>query len=240
MPHTPNSVRAVFFDAVGTLLFPTPPALTIYAETAHRYGLKISDDDVRRRFIAAYRAEEEADVASGWITSEARERDRWQRIVAATLAGVVDAGACFRDLFNHFAQPAAWRVTADAATVLNTLHGRGYVLGLGSNYDERLWPVLAGFPELSLLHDRVVISATVGVRKPGSGFFHEVARAAGCGVSEVLFVGDDLTNDYSGATAAGMPAVLLDPHPRHPDVPHRVTRLAELIDGSSEQVISAS
>ena len=240
MPRIPNGVRAVFFDAVGTLLFPTPPALTIYSETAHRYGLTISDDDVRRRFIAAYRAEEEADVASGWITSEARERDRWERIVAATLAGVVDVDACFRDLFNHFAQPAAWRVAADAASVLNTLHSRGYVLGLGSNYDERLWPVLAGFPQLVPLQDRVLISAAVGVRKPGSGFFHEVARVAGCGVSEVFFVGDDLTNDYRGATAAGMPAVLLDPHASHPDVPHRITRLAELLDCGSEQITSAS
>ena len=68
------------------------------------------------------------------------------------------------------------------------------------------------------------------MRKPGAGFFREAARAANADVSEVLFVGDDLGNDYEGATAAGLPAVLLDPHGRHAHVPHRVTRLTELLD----------
>jgi putative hydrolase of the HAD superfamily len=69
----------------------------------------------------------------------------------------------------------------------------------------------------------------VGVRKPGAGFFREAGRVANCDVSQVLFVGDDYGNDYEGATAAGMPAVLLDPYGRYPAVPHRITRLAELI-----------
>jgi putative hydrolase of the HAD superfamily len=229
VPRIPSGTRAVFFDAVGTLLFPEPSAPVIYAETARRYGLTLSPVDVRDRFVAAYRAEEAADAAAEWATSEDRERDRWRRIVTDTLAGVADPEACYRHLFDHFARPAAWRVAPDAADLLTTLHRRGLLLGLGSNYDERLWPVLTGFPELAPLRELVLISATVGVRKPGTGFFREVARAAGCDVSEVLFVGDDIGNDYEGATAAGLPAVLLDPHGRHPDVPHRVTRLAELL-----------
>ena len=230
MPRIPPGVRAVFFDAVGTLLFPDPSAPVVYAETARRHGLTLSPADVRERFIAAYRVEEEADAATVWATSEARERDRWHRIVTDTLAGVSDPEACYRHLFDHFAKPAAWRVAADAAEVLTTLYRRGIVLGLGSNYDERLLPVLAGFPELEPLRDRVIISAAVGVRKPGAGFFRAVTRAAGRAASEVLFVGDDIGNDYEGATAAGLHAVLLDPHGRFSDVPHRVTRLAELLD----------
>ena len=230
MPRIPLGTRAVFFDAVGTLLFPDPSAPVVYAETARRHGLTLSPADVRARFIAAYRVEEEADAATDWATSEARERDRWHRIVTDTLAGVSDPEACYRHLFDHFAQPAAWRVAPDAADVLAALHGRGLALGLGSNYDERLWPVLAGFPELEPLRDRVLISAAVGVRKPGAGFFREVTRAAGRDASEVLFVGDDIGNDYEGATAAGLYAVLLDPAGRHPEVSHRVTRLADLLD----------
>lgn len=230
MPRIPLGTRAVFFDAVGTLLFPDPAAPVVYAETARRHGLTLSPADVRARFIAAYRVEEEADAATDWATSEARERDRWHRIVTDTLAGVSDPDACYRHLFDHFAKPAAWRVAPDAADVLTALHRRKLLLGLGSNYDARLWPVLAGFPELAPVRDRVIISAAVGVRKPGAGFFWEVARTANSSASEVLFVGDDIGNDYEGATAAGLHAVLLDPHGRYPDVPHRVTRLAELLD----------
>lgn len=229
VPHVPVHTRAVFFDAVGTLLFPEPSAPVVYADVAQRYGLRLAPGDVRSRFITAYRVEEAADVATQWATSEERERERWHRIVTQTLTGVSDPEACYRDLFDHFARPAAWRVTPGAAEVLAALQSRALVLGMGSNYDARLWPVLASFPELAAITDRVVISAAVGVRKPGGGFFREVARVANCAPNEVLFVGDDLENDYVGATAAGMHAVLLDPRADHTHVPHRITQLSELL-----------
>jgi putative hydrolase of the HAD superfamily len=230
VPRIPNHVRAVFFDAVGTLLFPEPSAPVVYAQTARRHGLDLTPAEVRTRFIAAYEREEAADAAAGWVTSEQRERARWYRIVTETLAGVADPRACYQHLFTHFASPLTWKLTPDAAGVLLALGRRGLVLGLGSNYDERLWPVLAGFPELDALKERVLISAAVGVRKPGADFFHKAAHSAGCGVSEVLFVGDDLENDYGGATAAGLSALLLDPHGRHAHVPQRITRLSEVLD----------
>ncbi|QJW93481.1 HAD-IA family hydrolase [Frigoriglobus tundricola] len=230
MPRIPPNTRALFFDAVGTLLFPEPSAPVVYAETARRFGLPLSPHEVRTRFVAAYHAEEAADAGTDWATSEPRERDRWRRIVTGTLAGVLDPDGCYQHLFDHFARPDAWRVAPDAAEVFAALRARGLRLGLGSNYDERLWSVLAGFPELAPVCDRVLISAAVGVRKPGSGFFRAVARATECSVAEVLFVGDDVGNDYAGATAAGMPSVLLDPHDRHPDVPHRIASLSQLLD----------
>lgn len=229
MPLIPPNVRAVFFDAVGTLLFPDPPAPTIYADVARAHGLALTVAEVRERFISAYRAEEDADVVADWATSEERERDRWRRIVFDTLSGVSDPRACYERLFAHFATPAAWKLAPDATEVFAALQSRGLRLGLGSNYDDRLWSVLAGFPQLDVLRDRVLISSAVGVRKPGAGFFHAVAESAGCDVSEVLFVGDDFGNDYEGATAAGTPAVLLDPHGRYPQVRERIARLSQLV-----------
>lgn len=229
MPHITPNTRAVFFDAVGTLIHPRPSAPTVYAAVAARYGLSLSAADVRERFIAAYQKEEAADVASNWATSEARERERWHTIVCETLLGVTDSEACYRELFDHFARPEAWEPDADVGAVLSALAARGLVLGMGSNYDERLWPVLAGFAQLDALKPRVIISSEVGLRKPGAGFFAEVLRAAGCAPGEVLFVGDDFDNDYTGATAAGLRAVLLDPHDRYAHVPHRASRLADLL-----------
>lgn len=231
MPRIPPHVRAVFFDAVGTLLYPEPSALVVYAEVAQRQGLILQPAEIRTRFLRAYRAEEEADAAaSDWKTSERREHDRWWRIVTETLAGVHDPEECFTILFEHFAKPDAWRVAIDAADTLQSLSRCRAKLGIGSNYDNRLWPVLDGFPELAPLFDHVVISAAVGVRKPGAGFFQHAAQLVGCDVGEMLFVGDDYDNDYQGATAAGLSAILLDPHNRYPDVPQRITRLGELVE----------
>ena len=83
----PESVRAIFFDAVGTLLFPEPSAIEVYRAAAARRGLLLSSDEIRSRFIAAYQAEEATDQSANWITSEPREEMRWRRIVGTTLEG---------------------------------------------------------------------------------------------------------------------------------------------------------
>jgi putative hydrolase of the HAD superfamily len=221
--------RAVFFDAVGTLIVPEPPAPVVYAAVARRHGLDLRPEVARDRFRAAFRVEEEADRAAGWVTSEGREQARWWRIVTHTLAEVSDPKACFHELFQHFSKPTAWGVNTDAAAVIASLREQGLVLGIASNYDARLRSVVAGHAALAPLRDRLVISAAVGHRKPSRSFFDEVARVAGCEPSAILFVGDDLENDYEGATAAGLQAVLLDPDGRHPQVARRISALRELV-----------
>jgi putative hydrolase of the HAD superfamily len=223
----PPSIRAVVFDAVGTVLFPDPAAADVYAETARRFGLDVSPTDLTTRFLPALAAEDGIDRAAGWVTSEVRERIRWQRIVTTVLPGA--SPACFDHLFAHFADPAAWRVADGAEAVFDALAARGLKLGLASNYDARLRAVLAGRPELRPLAGRVVVSAEVGVRKPGRAFFHAVEDAVGEPPGRIAFVGDDRANDFDGAVAAGMYAVLFDPADRHPAVAPRVRALAELL-----------
>lgn len=228
-PRITPETRAVVFDAVGTLLFPNPGAPTAYAEAARHAGLDLTPADTRARFVEAYRTQELIDREAGWVTSEGREHDRWRSIVAATLRGVPDPDACFRELFDHFARPTSWRLAADATAIVEQLSQRGLVLGLGSNYDARLWSVLDGFPELAPLRARIVISAAVGFRKPSVKFFGEVVRVMGCEPEQILFVGDDLVNDYTGATEAGLNAVLLDADGRYPGLVNRIKRLTDLV-----------
>ncbi|HSQ55997.1 MAG TPA: HAD-IA family hydrolase [Gemmata sp.] len=224
----PPRTKAVFFDAVGTLLFPDPPAQVVYAEVARRAGVELSPADVRKRFLAAYRAEDEVDRHAGWVTSEQREVNRWRRIVDQSLAGVPDPENCFQELFGHFAKPTSWRLEPDTGAVFSNLRDCGLLLGLGSNYDARLFQVVAGFPALVPLRERVVVSAAVGFRKPAKEFFRAMARSANCLPEEMCFVGDDFENDYQGASAAGLFAVLFDPTNRLPSVAKRIERLVEL------------
>ncbi len=225
--HASATIRAVFFDAVGTLIHPTPSAPEMYAEVATRFGLTLPAAEIRTRFLAAFRAEEVADRAANWVTSEAREEARWRRIVADTLVGVADPDACFHTLYEHYAQPVAWAVDPTAAAVFAALRDRGLVLGLASNYDHRLETVIEGHPELLSLRPNVVISSRVGHRKPSPAFFADVLHRVGLSPGEVLLVGDDHENDYQGAKAAGLAALLLDPRNRHPEVEGRITFLSD-------------
>lgn len=223
----PPTAQAVVFDAVGTVIQPAVPVPQVYAEIARRHGLVVEPEAVQNRFLTAFRAEELRDRQAGWVTSEERERVRWQSIVTASLPGA--SISVFDELYAHYARPAAWRVPTEAAAVFATLTARGLSLGLGSNFDSRLAAVIRGHPELSPLTGCMVISSRVGVRKPGPGFFVQVCHKLGSEPASVVVVGDDFENDYLGARAFGMTAILLDPRDRHPGVPQRITTLAELV-----------
>jgi putative hydrolase of the HAD superfamily len=204
-------VDAIVFDAVGTLLHPDPPAAEAYVIVGARHGSRHPVEKIRAGFRAAFAREEAEDSRTNLRTSEAREVQRWRNIVTAVLDDVADPEACFQDLFEHFARPEAWRCDADAGAVLPELARRGMMLGVASNFDQRLRRVMAGFPELRALADRLVISSEVGWRKPAPEFFATVCERFGLPPKRVLLVGDDLRNDYEGAHAAGLKAVLLAP-----------------------------
>jgi putative hydrolase of the HAD superfamily len=222
-------IRAVYFDAVGTLLFPTPSATTMYAEVAARHGMTVNADEVRTRLWAKFREEEEIDRQAGWITSEHREQQRWRNIVQHCLPG--SSEELFHELYSHFAQPHAWSLAPGTGEVLSELHKRGLCVGLASNYDSRLSSVVAGHEALAPLRDHVFISSLVSWRKPAPGFFAAVVQSAQCDPSQIVFVGDDLENDVAGATAAGMRAVLIDPEGKHIAHSNRITLLNELLQG---------
>src|SRR5437764_756042 len=117
MPGRPlDGVRAVFLDVTGTLLHPVDVA-GVYARVGAKYGSRLTAEEVGRRFRAAFRSEEERDAAVGWRADEAREAQRWRRIVSYTLADAADPAACFHELFAHFARPDAWRLDDDAPAV---------------------------------------------------------------------------------------------------------------------------
>jgi len=80
--------------------------------------------------------------------------------------------------------------------------------------------VEAGLEEHGLrryLH-HVVDSAVVGVEKPDAAIFRHALSLAGAAPDRTLHVGDLYAVDVVGARAAGLHAVLVDPHGDWPDV----------------------
>lgn len=223
------AIRAVFFDAVGTVIHPVPSAAEVYAAVGRRFGSRLTAAEIAPRFLEAFRAEEIKDRSNGLRTSEAREMDRWQAIVQAVFQDSALAAACFPELFEHFARPQAWCCEPDAGPVLAELSGIGCTLGLASNYDSRLRRVVAGLPPLRPVQ-HLVISSEVGWRKPAPQFFAAVCRLTGLAPGQVLLVGDAWADDCEGGRAAGLRAVLFDPRERKkgPGVT-RISRLGELL-----------
>src|SRR5262245_5343169 len=205
--------RCIAFDAVGTIIHPLPSAAEVYYQAARRFGSQLTMEEIGRRFSKAFRDTEQGDltVDAGvrLVTSEAREKERWQQIVTAVIDDISDTARCFEELFSHFARSEAWRCFDDVPSLLKTLKERGYRLTIASNFTGRLHAVCEGIPALRMFDARI-ISSEVGIRKPHAGFFKALVRNAGCRADEVLMVGDDRSNDIEGAQSAGLAAVFLN------------------------------
>jgi len=213
MPPLLPLPAVVFFDAVGTLIHPEPPAPAVYETVGRRFGSRLDEATIRARFRAAFRRQEEADYAGNLRTDEAREVARWRAIVREVLDDVADTEACFQELYAHFASADAWRCELQTAEVLAALAARGHVLGIASNFDHRLRGLVANMPALRPMR-YLVISSEIGWRKPAREFYAAMCQRAGSSPEQILYVGDDPTNDYEGARAAGLQAVLFAPDGR--------------------------
>jgi putative hydrolase of the HAD superfamily len=221
------ATRSVFFDAVGTLLFPRQPVAQTYAEVARRHGSRLTEADIRPRFRPAFARQEQIDESAGWRTDEDREKARWRAIVAETIPDA-DADSCFAELWAHFSRPDAWAVHEEAEGIFAELTRRGIVPGIASNFDARLTGLVEAIQTLAPVRDQCVVSSLVGFRKPAAEFFAVLPRAAGCQPGRMLYVGDDLRNDIEGAAAAGIRAVLYDPDGLSTDG-RRIRRLRDIL-----------
>ena len=216
----------IFFDAVGTLIHPSPNVEETYAQLGRRRGSRLSPAAIGPRFCAAFRDQEEWDRVHGYRTDEERERERWRSIVATVFDDVQDTTQLFEDLWEFFAQPAAWAGYHDVARCLEWLDGHGIAWGIASNYDRRLGSVAAGMPLLRSCR-YLAISSEIGWRKPAREFFMALPAIAGLPLNRLLLVGNDEVNDVRGGQAAGLTAILLDRQPR-PGKPLALSTLADL------------
>lgn len=235
IPLAAAGIRAVLFDAVGTLIYPRPSVAVAYTAAGRHCGSRRGADEVAARFRAALAAGEHARrTHEAWQTSEAAERQLWRAIVDHVFDDVADREPLFAALWEHFARPQHWALYDDVAGAWQALAGAGLQVALASNFDSRLHAVCEGLPPLDRCARRYV-SSEVGFRKPGPAFFRAVERSLELEPRQILLVGDDWENDVLGGSRAGWRVAWLDrggPAPLGPPPAGavRLGGLAELLD----------
>jgi len=200
---TQTPLRAVLFDAVGTLIYPEPPVAVVYADVGRRHGVSFAPDEIAVRFHEALRKH-----APAHRTSESTEHRRWSRVVAEVFVEMRDTSALFDELWRHFADHRHWRVYDDVPEAWRELEGRGLILGIASNFDDRLRAIVARLPPLHAARE-LHVSSRLGFAKPHPGFFQAIAESLQLHPGQLLLVGDDRNLDFHAARRVGWHSLLL-------------------------------
>lgn len=228
-------IECVFFDAGNTLIHPDPPVGEVYARALRERGIKADAEDVSLQFSQVWTALRCRRQGEGlcYGSTQAEARRWWRKVVMLTFerfGTIHDPDQAFEQLWDHFASPAAWRVFPDVVPALDALKARGVRLGLISNWDARIVPLLEGLGVRELF-DVVTASFQVGVEKPDSRIFSDALAKCGVAPQRALHVGDSYNEDVVGARGAGMRALWLrrGEHGQHdsPDV-EVINTLAEV------------
>ncbi len=228
-----STLRALSFDAAGTVFEVAEPVGTTYARIAQRHGLGADPAVVEQAFRAAFAAAPPLAFPGASPTRlDAHERAWWYAIVRRSLGvRTADAAfdACAEALFAHYATAGAWRVFPEVPETLAALRAHGMRLVMVSNFDARLPPLLDALG-LATAFDHVEHSSRAGAAKPDPAIFHAALRAVGVTAAEALHAGDAVVDDVEGARGAGLRAVLVDRHGRRPPCPPDVTIVTRLSD----------
>jgi len=94
-------------------------------------------------------------------------------------------------------------------SVLTRLREEGFELGIVSNFDSRLFPVMRGLG-IDRLFDTVTIASLARAAKPAPKIFEIALEKHAVDPNEAMHVGDSIRDDVEGATKAGLTGVLLD------------------------------
>ncbi len=206
-------IKAVFFDLYHTLIRYDPPREESLASALKRSGINCSARELRRPMVAG----DEYFYAEGSHKgmsrrTEPEKQELWFKYQAVVLeeAGIKPEPGLIRYLLSEMQKTKYEMVLFDdVLPAFSVLQDRGMALGLVSNIDKDITPLLDKLGITNWLKVRMT-SHEAGVSKPQPAIFHKAVQKAGVSAAEVLYVGDQYQIDVLGARGAGLKALLLD------------------------------
>ena len=193
-------IRAIFFDVGGTLIRPWPSVGGVYARVGRQFGLPAEAEAMDAAFRQAWK---ETKPSARLTTSE---EGWWRVLVERTLAiqGLECPAGYFERLYATFELPEAWQIFPEAVPALVAARQRAAHVGVISNWDSRLRPLLTNLGLTGYL-DSITISCEVGAEKPSPHIFGEALRRFAGSVS--LLRKQGLVGDHFLGLVAGFPSM---------------------------------
>jgi len=205
-------IRAILFDAAGTLLFLTKTVGDHYAYVGREVGLNLDAQQLESAFHAAWQQMPRRPAIDGPRQND--DKGWWRELVGHVFDQVapslseLDRDNFFEVAYEHFAEAGVWKLYPEVLDVLEQLRER-FELAVISNFDGRLRFILQNLG-ISKYFAHVFISSELGADKPDREIFQRALKVIHLDANEVIHVGDDPERDWKAAAAAGLLVFRLD------------------------------
>jgi len=205
-------LKAIFFDAVGTLFYLSNTVGDHYALVAKELGLTLAAQQLDRAFFTAWKRMPPRAAIDG--PRENDDKGWWRELVDIVLDQVApslsepDRDNFFEVAYEHFAEADVWELYPEVFRVLEKLEPC-FQLGVVSNFDGRLRFILEHLG-ISKFFEHVFVSSEIGADKPDPEIFRRALKIIQLKPDQVLHVGDDTDRDWKAADAAGLSVFKLD------------------------------
>jgi putative hydrolase of the HAD superfamily len=205
-------IKAILFDAAGTLFFLTKTVGDHYAYVGRELGLNLDAQQLERAFHSAWQQMPRRPAIDG--PRENDDKGWWHELVGRVLDQVapslseLDRDNFFEIAYEHFAEAGVWQLYPEVPEVLEKLRPR-FQLAVVSNFDGRLRFILQHLG-ISNYFSYIFISSELGTDKPDPEIFRRAVKVMHLGANEVLHVGDDAERDWKAAKEATLLVFQLD------------------------------
>ncbi|MGI8846066.1 MAG: HAD family hydrolase [Thermoleophilaceae bacterium] len=217
-------MRAVLFDALGTLVRLEPPAPRLRQALGCHAGIDVGEEAAARGFEAEISFYLANHMRGGDAEGLERLRDDCAEVLHVALGVEGLSRPAVRAAMLESLNFTAFN---DVAPALRDLRGRGLKIVVVSNWDRSLPRALAS-AGIAELVDATVSSAEVGAAKPDPAPVLAGLELAGVEPWDALLVGDSPESDLPAAHGAGVRAVLISREEPRTAGPESVTSLDEI------------
>jgi putative hydrolase of the HAD superfamily len=199
-------IRAILFDAAGTLFYLTKTVGDHYAHVGREVGLDLDVQKLESAFHAAWQQMPRRPAIDG--PRENDDKGWWRELVGhvfdqvAPSVNELDRDNFFEVAYEHFAEAGVWELYPEVPEVLEQLRPR-FQLAVISNFDGRLRFILQHLG-ISNYFSYIFISSELGADKPDPEIFRRALKIMHLNADEVLHIGDDPERDWKAAAAAGL------------------------------------
>ena len=214
--EAPQAIRTIFFDAGFTLIRPSPSMIEVCQMVCRQYGLHLDSDALTQQLPAAeaYFLEAIKLNQRTWASEDAITLF-WAGYYRALLRPFIAEHdeilleRCVLAIIDEFDRHTSWELFPDVLPTLQALHGRGFTIGIISDWGANLIPIIGGL-DIGRYFDCIIISAVTRYAKPEAALYDLALRRANAIPDYAIHIGDSYIHDVLGARSVGITPVLID------------------------------